>query len=249
GELEIIGIQTRVLTDFEGSANEISAVTTIRNIKQDKRRASYDVTHVFNLNAIYELPFGRGQAFLSNAPGYVSRIIGGWNASTIVRISSVGPVSILSQLQTFNQRTTNSVTLSPDLSVDQVQQYLGIFRTPYGVMFVDPKAPFMKITLDSAGKLLTSQVDLTKLQSPTAGKLGTLATGAFRTPLIWNADIAFTKRTQIRESVNLELRAELFNAFNHPNFSFPSLVTSSTQFGVITFAGSRSIQVSARVNF
>jgi hypothetical protein len=141
------------------------------------------------------------------------------------------------------------VTLSPDLSVDQVQQYLGIFKTPYGVMFVDPTAPFMRITLDATGRLLTSQVDTTKLQNPTAGKLGALATGALRTPRVWTADIAFTKRTQIRETINFELRGELFNAFNHPNFSFPGLVTSSTQFGVIGSAGSRTIQLSARVNF
>lgn len=241
---------SKALTDFEGSTTEISPLMTIRNPRLDKRRASYDVTHVFNLNAIYELPLGRGQKYLANAPGFISRIIGGWNASTIVRINSGAPVSLVSGLQTFNQRTTNTITLSPDLSVEQVQGYLGVFKMPYGVLFVDPKAPFMQITVDPAtGRLLSSQVDTTKLQSPGAGQLGGLPLGAFRTPLIWNADIAFGKRTQLRESVNFELRAELFNAFNHPSFSFPSLTTSSTQFGVITSAGSRSIQVSARVNF
>src|SRR4029078_994981 len=34
---------SKVLTDFEGSTTEISPLTTIRNISQDKRRASYDV--------------------------------------------------------------------------------------------------------------------------------------------------------------------------------------------------------------
>jgi len=241
---------SKTLTDFEGSTTEISPLTTIRNPRSDKRRASYDVTHVFNLNAIYQLPFGRRQKYLANADSIISRLVGGWNASTIVRISSGAAVSITSGLQTFNQRTSNTVTLSPDLPVEQAQQYLGIFKTPYGVLFADPKAPFMRITVDSAtGRLLSSQVDTTKLQSPGAGQLGGLPLGAFRTPLVWNADIAFSKRTQVRESVNIELRAELFNAFNHPNFSFPSLTTSSTQFGVISSAGSRSVQVSGRINF
>jgi hypothetical protein len=242
---------SKALTDFEGSTSEISPLTTIRDPRLDKQRASYDVTHVFNLNAIYELPFGRGQKYLAKAPGFISRIVGGWNASTIVRISAGAPVSITSGLQTLNQKSsTNTIALSPDLTVDQVQGYLGIFKMPYGVLFVDPKAPFMRITVDPAtGRLLSSQVDTTKLQSPGAGQLGGLPLAAFRTPLVWNADIAFGKRTQLRESVNFELRAELFNAFNHPSFSFPSLATGSAQFGVITSAGSRSIQVSARLNF
>jgi len=68
--------------------------------------------------------------------------------------------------------------------------------------------------------------------------------------MIWNADIAVSKRTQIWEDVNLEIRGEFFNAFNTPTFSLPgTLTTSSTQFGVISSAGSRSIQISARLNF
>ncbi|MGH9937435.1 MAG: hypothetical protein ACREAM_14405, partial [Blastocatellia bacterium] len=242
---------SKVLTDFEGSTTEISPLATIRDTRVDKRRASYDLTHVFNLNAIYELPFGQGRRLLAHAPGVLQRIVGGWNLSTILRISSGAPVSVVSGLGTFNQRTgSNTIYLSPDLPVDQLQSYLGVFRTPYGVLFVDPNAPFMKISLDSSGRLLSSQVDTAKLQSPGAGQLGGLPLGAFRTPMIWNADIAFSKRTKIRESVNLELRAELFNAFNNPSFSIPgTLSTSSTQFGVITSAGSRNIQVSARINF
>jgi Carboxypeptidase regulatory-like domain/TonB dependent receptor-like, beta-barrel len=242
---------SKVLTDFEGSTTEISPLATIRDTQIDKRRASYDVTHVFNLNAIYELPFGQGRRFLAAAPGVVQRIVGGWNVSTIFRVSSGAPISVISGLGTFNQRTgSNTIFLSPDLPVEQLQSYFGIFKTPYGVLFVDPNAPFMKISLDSSGRLLSSQVDTTKLQSPGAGQLGGLPLGAFRTPLTWNADIAFAKRTKIRELVNLELKGEMFNAFNRPSFSIPgTLNTSSTQFGVITSAGSRSIQVSARINF
>ena len=207
---------SKVLTDFEGSTTEISPLTTLRDSLVDKRRASYDVRHVFNLNGIYDLPFGRGQRWLSNSSGVLERLVGGWSASTIVRISSGAQVSITSGLGTYNQRTaTNTIYLSPDLSVDQVQSYLGVFKMPYGVLFVDPNAPFMRISLDSAGRLASAQVDTSKLQSPAAGQLGGLPLGAFLTPMVWTADIAMTKRTQIKETVNLEIRAEFFNAFNH----------------------------------
>jgi len=241
---------SKVLTDFEGSTTEISPLTTLRDSLVDKRRASYDIRNVFNLNAIYDLPFGPGQRWLSGG-GVLGRIVGGWTASTIVRISSGASVSIVSGLGTFNQRTaSNTIYLSPDLSVEQVQNYLGIFKMPYGVLFIDPNAPFMRITTDAQGRLSSAQVDTTKLLSPGAGQLGGLPLGAFSTPMVWNADIAVSKRTQIWEDVNLEIRGEFFNAFNTPTFSLPgTLTTSSTQFGVISSAGSRSIQISARLNF
>src|SRR4029077_14167630 len=163
---------SKVLTDFEGSTTEISPLTTLRDSLVDKRRASYDIRNVFNLTGIYDLPFGPGQRWLSSS-GVVGLIVGGWSASTIVRISSGASASIVSGLGTFNQRTgTNTISLSPDLTVEQVQSYLGIFKTPYGVMFVDPSAPFMRITLDSTGRLASATVDTTKLQSPAAGQLG-----------------------------------------------------------------------------
>ena len=44
-------------------------------------------------------------------------------------------------------------------------------------------------------------------------------------------DVSFIKRNQITEKVTLEFRAELFNLFNHPNFSAP---------GTPSYAGSSS---------
>ena len=39
-----------------------------------------------------------------------------------------------------------------------------------------------------------------------------------------NFDMALVKNTRVSETVNLELRGELFNVFNHTNLGFPNLV-------------------------
>jgi hypothetical protein len=41
-------------------------------------------------------------------------------------------------------------------------------------------------------------------------------------PGFWNVDLSIAKSIQFTESISGRLRAEAFNAFNHPNFSNPS---------------------------
>ena len=103
---------SKVLTDFEGSTTEISPLTTLRDSLVDKRRASYDVRHVFNLNGIYDLPFGRGQRWMSNSSGVLERLVGGWSASTIVRISSGAQVSIIVRTRNIQPKDSHEHDLS-----------------------------------------------------------------------------------------------------------------------------------------
>ncbi|HEX6732522.1 MAG TPA: TonB-dependent receptor, partial [Pyrinomonadaceae bacterium] len=60
--------------------------------KQQRAVSDFDVRHVINANAIYQLPFGRGRTFLSDAPSIVNGIIGGWQLSSIFRWNSGLPV-------------------------------------------------------------------------------------------------------------------------------------------------------------
>jgi len=49
-----------------------------------------------------------------------------------------------------------------------------------------------------------------------------------------NLDISVFKNTKIGERVNLQFRAEFFNAFNHVNFAAPNTSMGSKNFGRIT---------------
>ncbi len=54
------------------------------------------------------------------------------------------------------------------------------------------------------------------------GTLGNFSREGLYGPSLVNLDIGFLKSTKIRENLNLQFRAELFNIFNHTNFSYPS---------------------------
>lgn len=54
-----------------------------------------------------------------------------------------------------------------------------------------------------------------------AGNDGNLGRDAVYGPGFWNADFSLTKDTPLNERLNLQLRAEFFNVFNHPQFALP----------------------------
>jgi hypothetical protein len=55
-----------------------------------------------------------------------------------------------------------------------------------------------------------------------AGNFGNLGRNAVYGPGFWNIDFSVTKDTNLTERLNLQLRAEFFNIFNHPQFALPS---------------------------
>ena len=71
-------------------------------------------------------------------------------------------------------------------------------------------------------------------------------------PSYWNADFSVSKSTLLFEGLNLQLRAEFFNTFNHVVFLDPAVNLQSPQtFGVITTQGNdpRQIQLGLRLDF
>ena len=65
-----------------------------------------------------------------------------------------------------------------------------------------------------------------------------------------NFNMSLMKRTRLREGLDLQLRAEAFNLFNHPNFNLPDNFLGSATFGRILSAGSpRHIQFGLKLLF
>ncbi|HEY3836805.1 MAG TPA: hypothetical protein VGL72_09545, partial [Bryobacteraceae bacterium] len=80
---------------------------------------------------------------------------------------------------------------------------------------------------------------------------------AFRAPGFWNLDLALNKESKLTERITLQLRAEIFNVFNHANLyvigATADVGASNTVEGCFGCTGSawdrRQVQLGARVSF
>jgi hypothetical protein len=89
---------------------------------------------------------------------------------------------------------------------------------------------------------------------PNHGRFGALGRNTFRGPGLRNFDMALIKDTPLlrrsgAERAALQIRAEIFNAFNLVNFGLPSNIVLGAGFGQIsrTAATSRQIQFSVKI--
>jgi len=216
----------------------------------EKKRNNQDVTHIINANAVYELPFGPGKAFL-NRGGVVGKLFGGWQISGLAQIRSGRPISFLtgdgSTADPFRGTVNRSArsgnnTPNTSLTLSQLQSHVGLFFSPTtGLpLLVDPTL------IANDGRASSSF-----LTNPTAGAFGNLSLTPVNGPGYWNVDTALIKRTHFKERFGLELRLEAFNVFNHTNFSVPNTLSiNSTNFGKInsTFPN-RIIQMAWKFTF
>jgi hypothetical protein len=190
-------------------------------------RADYDRTHAFNFNAIYELPFGRGKAFL-NQGGWVNALFGGYQLSAIVQAASGAPISIRDPRGTLNRSSggrSNRQTAFSNLTKEQIKDLIGIFRTPNGIYFINPSV------IAPDGTATGSNVNATPNNPAFPGQVffnvppgqtGNLERAFINGPSYFSVDLGLSKRFNFTERVGLQLRAEAFNVFNRANFFAPS---------------------------
>lgn len=189
--------------------NNSGTATDIRNFAFDRGRADFDRTHSFVGHVLYDLPFGRGQKYTANVPGWLNQLVGGWTGSGIVTITSGEPWGILSgQLTNSNVRGSR---------VDILQKPpTGVFHNVSGV--TGPTV-FPESVLQNLGAFFAI---------PAPGTNGNSGRNIFNGPSYWNVDLGITKQFTITERINLQFRAEFFNAFNHANFDNPLTSTDGT---------------------
>ncbi|MEO6393966.1 MAG: carboxypeptidase-like regulatory domain-containing protein [Pyrinomonadaceae bacterium] len=228
-------------------------------------RADYDTAHVFNFNAIYELPFGKGKKWLGNIGPWANRLIGGWQLTSIIRASTGAPLSITDPRGTFNRSgRSGRQSATTSLTKDEIKNLFGVFRTKCGVYFIDPAV--ININLDTCGPRAagtTAGTGSNLLQAPFSGQVffnngpfskGNIEGGFINGPFYFNWDASIIKNIQITERMRFQMRAEAFNVLNNTNFApggqFTTLNINSSTFGRLTtsFSG-RIMQFVGRFEF
>ena len=86
--------------------------------------------------------------------------------------------------------------------------------------------------------------------APAPGYFGNAGTGVIRGPGLINFDVTLQKTFRIREKQGIEFRAEVFNVFNHTNFTTVSTTFGTGTFGQVTAAADpRIMEFALRYSF
>jgi hypothetical protein len=186
--------------------NNSGTPTDIYNFNVDRGRSDFDRTHTVTGYFLWDLPFGRGQRWGGNWPGFLNHILGGWSGSSMFTWMKGEPFSVLSgQFTNSNFRNSRAdLIVSPPPAT-------GVFDVS---VITGP-------TVFPASVLPLTNPTGTPFRIPPPGSNGNQGRNMFDGPSSWYVDFGITKRFRMTERWNLLFRAELFNAFNHPNFDNP----------------------------
>ena len=182
----------------------------------DKGDSATDVRHNVTANAVYELPFGPGKAYLHDS-GVLGKIVGGWEVSTLGTWHTGHPLTVTLDLsnnipqgsglafagssETFLLPDGNDQTNQrPDI-VPGVPLYLP-GGTQKGVPLINPAA-FQLPPVDANGNFT---------------RFGNAGNGILRALNIWQMDLAAMKETKLTERVGLQFGVQAFNVLNHVQY-------------------------------
>jgi hypothetical protein len=182
------------------AANAPGLVSNPFDLHADYGPATYDVRHIGVINAVYTLPFGRGQTIGNDLEGWRSALASGWSVNSIATIQSGFP-------------------FTPQLSYNPSNN--GDTRNPVRP-FVNPAFTGPVIL----GKP-SQWFDPNAFLAPPAGSgfYGNLGRDTLIGPGLATWDFSAFKTTTIRERLSLQFRAEIFNLLNRANFNTPNLIT------------------------
>jgi hypothetical protein len=199
------------------------------------------ITHALKFNWIYELPFGNGRRFLGNSNGWLDRVLGGWEIDGIARIQSgrmvdLGNVRLVGMTEKDVQKmfkiyeyAATGLNASAPVNIYMLPQ--DVFENTVRAFNASATAPTGYGSLGApTGRYIApaGTPDCIETIASAYGECG-VRTLVVTGPTYHRWDISAVKRTRIVGRTMFEFRADLINAFNHPNFTpvFPSL-TSTT---------------------
>jgi Carboxypeptidase regulatory-like domain/TonB-dependent Receptor Plug Domain len=216
------------------SQNQTKSLLDVYNLRLSRGIAAFSLRHQFNGNFGYQLPFGNGRHWASNAKGLLDQLIGGWQWNGIVTAQSGFPLT---------PQVGSNVSGSGDTDNPDVPNYNPAFTGPV-ILGVD--------SFKNSGKYYNPLA----YTLPALGTFGNVQRGSLTGPGLVDFDTSLFKKFTINERWSLQFRTEAFNVLNHTNFREPNAVIFqgtdySSSAGVITSTAttSRQIQFALRLLF
>jgi hypothetical protein len=251
------GVQFQTHYTFAKSIDELSDAFNNRitggrpfdnfNIRLDRGRSDFDIRHRFVSGFTYEAPFFKG-----------NRWLGGWVATGIIQLQTGVPFSVFHSGQDPNADgylTDRAAFIGPG----SLQSVINHTKSPADGYF-DPTKFVGMVTLATSPAFGSGGVAQILAACGSSNGVvisatrwwcdGTLGRNVLTGPGYANVDFGVHKKFKVSESSTLQLQANAFNLFNHPNFALPVSNLNSSQVGrsIPTF-GPRVIQLAIRFDF
>jgi len=166
----------------------------------EKSISSFDTPHVFRFSWNWDLPIGKGKPVFGSARGMLNHIIGGWKVGGIVSLQSNLP--LVAQLNADAgwpddvgrirpNWTGSSKAVNEDWKAhlnDPVLRYASYLNV------AEAFSPTRRFTLGNAPRVIPY----------------------VRVAPLGSFDLSLIKEVRVNERVRVAIRAEMYNALNHP---------------------------------
>ena len=211
---------------FFTSAGDANFPQNSYDLRAERARSNFDVRHRLSVSYSYDLPFGKGRAWLKG-DGWLSALLSGWQTFGIVTLQTGRPFTVALLPEIDNSGTGRSS--------------LGFGANDRPNLLRDPRL---------SRRTPEQWFDPTAFAFPAPGTFGNAGRNILEGPGYQNVNASLVKHTPLGERLRLQLRAEFFNLFNHPNFNLPDNFLGSPTFGRITSARDpRHVQFGAKLVF
>ena len=199
--------------------------------KLDYGNSDFDVRHRFSGSMTYEMPW-----YKDSSSAIAKNVLGGWSLNTLVSVRSGYPFTIYA----FRAGSAAVARLTPSAPI-VVQTNGPSTGQPNQFILVDTTNQTRQTPPGATGNFNFGPypIEMTKRNQ-------------FYGPGFWDVTAGLYKRIHITERVNLQLRGEVFNVFNHANrfidygsaFFFPG---ADPVFAIKD--GRRNVQLAAKIIF
>ena len=189
---------------FNPSSGEVAVSQDSFNRNADRGRSAYDRPHRFTGNVVYELPIMREQK------GALGHVVGGWQINSFFTLQSGAPFTPLNGSD-------------PAGALSGIDGLVGNAIRPNLNTTIDVSSMNVIELLAAGGRSLFSTITA-------AQRVGNAGRNILRADGIGDVGFGLLKHIRVRESNQLQFRADMFNATNTRNFGIPSGAVNSANF-------------------
>lgn len=192
------------------------------NLKGEYGQLDTQLKQAFVFSGLWDLPFGHGRKLGSSMAPWANIVLGGWGLDSIVTVTSGRPFTVTVNGTPSNSGQTDRANIVGDPNAVPGGRTVKEF---FNTAAFAPNAPFT---------------------------YGNEQRNSIIGPDYSDVDFALEKEATLfsvkDQPVNLQFRWDIFDAFNHPTYGFPSNVLGTPSFGQLTLANSpRQMQLAAKL--